>query len=162
MKDTTKTAIIVVLGTVLGLTLTGRGPIGAMLYPPLELHGAAPPTYVIGLLMGYTVLSAVAFGAGIAFLVRGRGLIRGLASSRGKAVAAQLSIAWILMSFVPHDSLHQAVGENLSAIVVLEYVFHLTVMLAGVALALFFLDAVRNLAAQRRAAFQPAAQATRS
>ena len=61
---------------------------------------------------------------------------------------AFLSIAWLLFSWWPHDSLHVANGINLSGLLVIEYVFHVTLMVAGAILAYFFFALLRQRAVQ--------------
>mgnify|MGYP000870974538 CR=1 FL=1 len=44
----------------------------------------------------------------------------------------------------PHDSLHIHIGMDLGGLLALEYVFHITLMVAGIILARFFLAMMRR------------------
>jgi len=55
-----------------------------------------------------------------------------------------LSISWLLVSWWPHDNLHQYVGEDTQGLIFLLYGFHMTLMLSGLILALVFLSVIRQ------------------
>ena len=55
-----------------------------------------------------------------------------------------LSIGWLLVSWWPHDNLHMHVGEDPQGLLLLTYGFHLTLLLAGLVLALSFLSTIRQ------------------
>ncbi|RME01989.1 MAG: hypothetical protein D6816_11580 [Bacteroidetes bacterium] len=81
----------------------------------------------------------VTFGLGVSFLIYGYRYVReALAFSPGLATAVYLALGWSLVSWWPHDSLHQHIGENLGALVGLEWVFHVTAMAGGLILAYAF------------------------
>jgi len=67
-------------------------------------------------------------------------------ASTGLTRAAHVSIAWLLFNWWPHDSLHIYNGMNLAGLLVIEYVFHITLMIAGTVLAYFFLTLLRQRA----------------
>jgi hypothetical protein len=58
--------------------------------------------------------------------------------------AAHFSIAWLLFSWCPHDSLHIHNGMDLSGLLAIEYGFHVSLMIAGMILAYFFLTLLRQ------------------
>ena len=58
--------------------------------------------------------------------------------------AAHLSIAWLLSNWWPHDSLHIHNGLNLGGLLGIEYGFHITLMIAGLIVAYFFLTLLRQ------------------
>jgi hypothetical protein len=95
------------------------------------------------------VTEALAFGVGISFLIFGYPLMQAiLPASKGLTLAAQLSIAWLLVNWWPHDSLHIANGMNMNGLLAIEYVFHVTLIVAGAILVYFFLALVRQPAVQ--------------
>jgi hypothetical protein len=95
------------------------------------------------------VAESLAFGFGIAFLIFGYSLMQKiLPAPKGLTFAAYLSIAWLLFSWWPHDSLHVANGMNLNGLLGIEYGFHVTLMIAGAILAFFFLVLLRQRVVQ--------------
>jgi hypothetical protein len=92
---------------------------------------AAPPPGLLPLLMVPAAFEALAFGAGVAFLVAvGRALIRGGRRDR-LALAAYASAAWALVSWIPHSNMHR-VNTTFEGLVFIDWVFHLT-LIAGAA-----------------------------
>jgi hypothetical protein len=95
------------------------------------------------------VAESLAFGFGISFLIFGYPLMQTiLPASKRLTLATHLSIAWLLFSWWPHDSLHVANGLNMNGLLVIEYVFHVTLMVAGAILVYYFLALVRQRAVQ--------------
>jgi hypothetical protein len=56
---------------------------------------------------------------------------------------AHLSIAWVLINWWSHDSFHIANGLALNGMLMIEYAYHSTLMLAGVITAAWFVTVVR-------------------
>jgi hypothetical protein len=139
METKTKALLVALVFTIVGFLLEGHGPVGALLWPPSPANpqptGTQVPLFaVLGL------AEAAVFGLGAAFLAFGyRDVARHAASGRW-ALATWLSIGWLLVNWVPHDSLHQSVGMDLDALLGIEYGFHVTLMLAGLVVAKFFFD----------------------
>jgi hypothetical protein len=91
------------------------------------------------------ILEVVTFGLGVSFLVFGFQYIRAISpASRGLTVASFVSIAWLLISWWPHDSLNLHIGINLGSLLAAEYGFHVTLMIAGVILGAFILTLLRR------------------
>jgi hypothetical protein len=91
------------------------------------------------------IFEALTFGLGISFLIFGYPLVRAISpASRGLTHAAHLSIAWLLLNWWIHDSLHIHVGMVLNGLLAIEYGFHVTLMLAGVILAIFYMTLLRQ------------------
>lgn len=149
MRTSATFLIIAVPASILGILLLPTAPLGQAIWPPAP--GPAPTGGALVALAFAGIVSAIAFGAGIAFLVTGRRALAAAApQSRGLATMAYLSIAWGLVSWVPHAALHQSTAAgDFGRLVAIEYAFHLTLIAAAGILALFF---VRVLQAPRRAA----------
>ncbi len=110
-----------------------RTPPGASTPPPTLL----PPVVAIEV-----VIPALAFGAGVAFLLYGRALLDGVQSG-ALGRGAFISIGWLLMNWWPHSNFHRvAVGWN--EILLVDLLFHTTVILAGGVVALAFIAALRE------------------
>jgi len=81
---------------------------------------------------------------GVSFLLFGYSTLKAkVPVSASLTRAAHLSIAWLLINWWAHDSLHEHNGINLSGLLGIEYGFPVTLIIAGVILARFFMAAVR-------------------
>lgn len=121
-----------------------RTPPGAVAPPP----GLLPYFIVIGV-----VIPALSFGLGVAFLLLGRTHIH-LEQAPRLSRAAFLSIGWLLLNWWPHSNFHR-VASGWTNIVLVDYFFHTTVIVATCVVAAFFWKAL----GERRAAGQLEAEA---
>jgi hypothetical protein len=141
-----KWLVVTIVLAVIAFLASPNGPLGGFWRPSSDFP---PPS--AGQLPWFVLLNvaeSLTFGFGIAFLFFGYPLIRNiLPASRNLTLAAYLSIAWLLSSWWPHDSLHVANGTNMSGLLAIEYGFHVTLMVTGAILAFFFLALVRQRAA---------------
>jgi hypothetical protein len=117
-----------------------------ILWPPApgvpEPTGAQLPLFIL-----LNVLEVLTFGLGIAFTAFGLPLVRRAAGNLGLSPwPAYVAIAWSLVSWWPHDSLHVANGLNLGGLLLIEYGFHVTLYAAGLIVAWYFLATLRGLA----------------
>ena len=123
---------------VLLITLVTAVPafiIGPMLWPP-DRHGGTPVGLQLVLFMVLAALDALTFGLGVAFISYGLPLIQRVADqSRARAWITFIATAWLLLSWWPHDNMHKHNGMNLDGLLVIDYVFHVSMMVAGVVLA---------------------------
>jgi hypothetical protein len=86
----------------------------------------------IGFLMFFGVLEAIALGLAISFLIWGGALVRKVAGpNKTRNNLLVVSGAWVLGNWWVHDSLHIVNGHNVWGLIVLEYAFHVTLMIAG-------------------------------
>jgi hypothetical protein len=119
------------------------GPLGSFWRPSPDVPpptGAQLPLFIL-----LNVAEVLAFGTGVSFLIFGYPVVqRVLPQSKGLSFAAYLSIAWLLANWWPHDSLHIANGTDVGGLLAIEYTFHVTLIVAGVILAYFFLALVRQ------------------
>ena len=133
-----KTKIIVttlVVG-ILAFLAEPNGPGGVFWRPSPMVPEAVGIQLPLFMLLGMT--EALVFGLGIAFLVFGASMVKQFKVSPGLARAAHLSISWVMINWWAHDSLHLHIGMELSGLLKIEYGFHITLMLAGIILARFF------------------------
>jgi hypothetical protein len=128
---------------VIAFVLSPNGPLGTFWRPT---HDAVMPTgFVLLLFILLNVAEVLAFGTGISFLIFGYPLVKNvLPQSKGLAFAAYLSIGWLLINWWPHDSLHLHNGLDTHGLIGIEYGFHITLMIAGVILVLFFFALARQ------------------
>lgn len=141
MQSRYKVASVAVAFAILGFMLGPQAPLGAMIWPQnahmLEAFGT-PSGGTLAALMAYGVVSSIAFGLGVAFLAFGYAAVARAPVGPGLARWAHLAITWILVSWVPHDSLHQSIG-SIAALAGLEWGFHFTLIVSGLVLARYFL-----------------------
>jgi hypothetical protein len=132
---------VLVAGPLAALTfLSGSGAPLGVFWPPSadsQVLIASATGFQYAAFLGLKAAEAVAFGSGIAFLLFGYGAIRTASPALGRA--AHLSIAWLLLNWWIHDSLHvHFEGGTAGALLGIEYGFHFTLMIAGGILAFFF------------------------
>ena len=134
-----KPLAVFVPATVLGFLLMGNAPLGNLLWPPAE-GPAEPEGTVLVLLMVVGAIEAVAFGLGACVLAFGLKHARNLTGTTGwLATAVWLSVAWVLVNWIPHTALHMSVGNlntpaDFGGLAAIEYGFHLTLVAAGTVL----------------------------
>jgi hypothetical protein len=135
-------ALTLVLG-VIAFLASPKGPLGGFWRP-----GPMVPTPTAAQLPFFILLNlaeALTFGLGVSFLVFGFPMVRAVSPSSNLLTrAAHVSIAWTLANWWPHDSLHLHYGLDLNGLLVIEYVFHLSLMLAGGIIAYFFIVLLRD------------------
>jgi hypothetical protein len=121
--------------------------LGPVIWPPAA-HAPELSSAQLPFAIAVFAIEALAFGLGISFLTLGLPVVRRVSEgSRARAWAAYLSIGWLLVSWWPHDNLHMHVGEDPQSLLYLTYGFHLTLLLAGLVLALSFLSTIRQQSA---------------
>ena len=76
------------------------------------------------------MIEALLFGFGIALFYYGWPLIKRSNNNRPKSMLAFVSLCWLLVSWYPHDLAHVHNGFSMKGLVVIEYSFHLTVIIA--------------------------------
>ena len=120
-----------------------NGPLGSFWRPAA---GSPTPTSTqLPLFILLNIIEGLAFGLGISFLIFGYPMVQAISpASTGLTRAAHVSIAWLLINWWPHDSLHIHNGLNLGGMLAIEYGFHTTLMIAGVIVAYFFLTLLRQ------------------
>ena len=118
--------------------------LGPVLWPLAE-GGAAPTGAQLPLLIGVSVIESIAFGLGVSFLVLGWPWVRRVAQgAKSVAWTLYISCVWFLVSWWPHDRMHMHIDhDDLWTLIGLEYGFHLTLIIAGGAIAYSFFTILR-------------------
>lgn len=123
MKTSTRVALITLVVAVPAFFL------GNVIWPPspeLSPTSGQIPFFII-----LSILESLALGLGVAFIM--------LCWDRAKEERlAFLAIAWLLVSWWVHDNMHKANGLDINGLLIIEYLFHVTLIAAGVILARFF------------------------
>lgn len=83
-------------------------------------------------------------GIGAAFVAFGLPVVKQAAGRVGvNPWPVYLAIAWQLGSWWPHDNFHMATGMDLGALLLIEYGFHVTLIVTALVVARFFLAMLR-------------------
>ena len=115
-------------------------PLSQILWPsPAAVDMSAAPTSLqLGLLIVLSLCEGLAFGLGVAFLLFGLPLVRRVTGEAPLLTwATYASIAWWLVSWWSHDNFHRVNGD-LGGLIMIEYGYHITLMLASAIVALAF------------------------
>jgi len=135
-------AVTLVLAVVAVLA-NPNGPLGGFWRPPAD--SPTPTSAQLPLFILLNIAEGLVFGLGISFLVFGYPMVRAISpASIGLTRATHLSISWLLGNWWLHDSLHIHNGLNLGGLLRIEYGFHITLMIAGLIVAYFFLTLLRQ------------------
>jgi hypothetical protein len=140
-RTNTKWAVVIAATAAIGAFALG---------PVLFTPDAANPTPTSGQLPFFVLLAvieALVFGAGVAFAVFGRQHVRRLFASSARVTAVHLSATWALASWWLHDNLHMVNGLDLGGLLLIEYAFHVTLIVGAAAVAWAFVAEARD---QRR------------
>jgi hypothetical protein len=131
MKMSTK---VTLLTLAIGLPLLALGPI---IWPPTpEIHPTAAQMPFLIVLASF---EAFAFGLGVSFLVFGYPYMKRASGSDTKLTwAAYVSIAWLFLNWWPHGSLHVHNGLNINGVILIDYAFHVPIMVATAIVAIWF------------------------
>lgn len=152
MQTKTKVILVAIAAAAFAFMLNPNAPLGAAIWGPVVLDGGGPTGIVLALLTAYSVIEAIVFGAGVAFITFGWRLAKKAAASLALARAAFVAIAWMLVSWVPHTAMHMTNAHgDYARLALIEYVFHFTLLLSALVLMRFFLDMVRKAEPQARA-----------
>jgi hypothetical protein len=136
----TKWVILTLVLAVIAFLASPTGPFGLFWRPEVNLP--QPTGYQVTLAVAFNIIEVLAFGFGVAFLVYGYPLIQRIQhATKRLRTAVYLSISWLLIGWWPHDSVRQAVGiSSMNANLAIDYIFHVTLMIAGVIVASFLLS----------------------
>lgn len=127
-----KKVVGVVITIVFGLVTFFLNP---LLFPPPV--GVMPPTdsQVVHLMI-VGAIESLAFGVGVAFLIFTVPWLSAVQPEKKSRTAwAIAATTWLLVSWWPHDQLHMMIGMDYSKLILIEYGFHVTLILAAIIVA---------------------------
>ena len=149
MKVTAKVLIVTLVVGIVGFLTESNGPLGTFWAPDPGMPAPVGAQLPLFMLLG--AVEALALGLGASFLLFGYPTMKANTSVSGPMTrAAHLSIAWVLMNWWAHDSLHIHNGMYLNGLLRIEYGFHFTLIISGLILARFFLAVVQAPARSSR------------
>jgi len=87
----------------------------------------------------------VLFGLGVCFIVFGYRRVARADQPRWLSYATYLAVAWLMVSWWPHDNLHRTtLAGNWTGLLTIDYGFHLTLMASIGIVAVFVYRALRH------------------
>jgi hypothetical protein len=138
MKTRTKAAIITTLIAVPALFL------GPVIFPPADV-GVEPTSAQIPFFLFLGLTDALLLGVGVSFLIFGLPVLRRVSpDSKARAWAMYLSIGYLTVSWWPHLGMHASNGLDLQGLLVIDFLFHLPLEIAGAVLAYCFFSLFRS------------------
>ncbi|HJQ29392.1 MAG TPA: hypothetical protein VJ827_08625 [Rubrobacter sp.] len=118
--------------------------LGPAIFPPAA-GGPSPTAGQLPFFLFLAVGDALLLGLGVSFLLFGFPVMRRVSpDSKVRAWAMYLSIGYLMVSWWPHLNLHVHNGSNLQGLLYIDFLFHLPLEVAGVALALCFISLMRS------------------
>lgn len=107
---------------------------------PLDPNGPIPTSSQLPLLIILNLFESVSFGLGASFIIFGYPLVKkAVGSHKNLTLWSYIAISWLLINWWPHDNWHASNGMNLSGLIIIEYTFHVTLIISGIILALAFI-----------------------
>lgn len=96
-----------------------------------DAPGMMPSSSQLPFFIFLTIVESVLFGAGVVFVLYGWPMVQRLSGKDGEKKLIFFSIAWLLISWWPHDNLHRHNGLDLQGLLYIEYAFHLTLIITS-------------------------------
>jgi hypothetical protein len=127
---------MIVVGTLLALLFSAQAPLGRLVWPA-DASAPEPSSAQLAGFMAYGGYEALGFGLGLVMVTQLVLAVRGNRRAPGGSALAVASLGWLLLSWVPHDNLHQMVGMDPAGLLALEWGFHSTLILATFVVARF-------------------------
>jgi hypothetical protein len=130
--------------TGLALLIHPVGPFGQF-WRPSEIC-PDPTIFQLPFFAVLALTEATSFGLGFAFLAFGYPYVRSV-FSKHMAVSVWLAIAWLFINWFPHNALHMNAGIDVWRTIVIDFTFHVTLIVAGCFTAYAFVS--RSVSAER-------------
>ena len=91
-----------------------------------------------------SILNSIVFGLGISFIIFGWSSVKNLLGNSALSLLSYLSLAWLLVSWWPHDNFHMQVGLDLQGLLYIEYGFHVTLILSSLIITYAFVKSTKS------------------
>ncbi|MBI2022094.1 hypothetical protein HYS93_04440 [Candidatus Daviesbacteria bacterium] len=115
--------------------------LGEIIWPPAP-EFPKPNHFELSFFLILSILEAVAFGLGYSLIFLGLPLLKKRSGYTTLTKLAYFSVVWYLINWWPHDNMHAHNGLNPQGLLIIEYLFHSTLIIAGAILALYFYKVV--------------------
>ena len=125
---------VLLITLVFGIPAFILGPILWVPSPDMK-----PTPMQLPFFMLLSAIEAAIFGFGIAFIIFGWPLVKKASKSKSISAAAFVSLSWLLVSWWPHDNSHIHNGMNAQGLLYIDYLFHVTIIIASLILAYYFI-----------------------
>ncbi|MGZ8876365.1 MAG: hypothetical protein ACXW1F_07805 [Halobacteriota archaeon] len=153
VRLTINVAILTAILAIAALLLHPFGYLGSF-WPPSDIC-PAPSDAQFPFFAFLALIEATALGLGVSFLTWGYPYVSRAFSVRWKKIGVYLSIAWQLINWWPHDSLHMHAGVDLRKMLYIEYGFHVTLIISACVLASAFIFNSQRATGSYNAAWVP-------
>lgn len=111
--------------------------LGPLIWPPSP--EASPTPGQLPFFMLLSLLEALFFGAGVAFAVVCWPMLqKAPEKSRKRLLPVYVSLIWLMVSWWPHDSMHIHNAMDMSGLLVIDYLFHFTLIVGTSVIAYSF------------------------
>jgi hypothetical protein len=127
-----------VIGIVAGLLAFFLGPV---IWEDTGAYQVTSGQMTLFIILAAT--TAITFGVGAAFLFTSWPAFKKL-QNKTLALWVYISIAWLLVSWWPHENLHRVIGEEIHGLLGIEYGFHVTSYIAGIIVAVGIPKLLKN------------------
>lgn len=120
-------------------------PLGQMIWPnaPSEIAPTSQQVFHFIVLSGF---EALAFGLGVSLLLFGQDYLKNLpVKIKSSALIIWAILSWMLVSWWPHDRMHAHNGEDLNGLILIEYTFHVGLIILTAILAYQFFKLLSDL-----------------
>lgn len=117
--------------------------LGPMIWTPSQ--DAKPTSGQLPFFIFLSLVEALLFGFGVAFIICSWSLVKKDSNqSKNITTAAFISLAWLLVSWWPHDNLHRHNAMHMQGILYIEYGFHMTSIVAAIILSYYFFNLLKD------------------
>ncbi len=118
--------------------------LGPIIWPPIT--NPVPSAAQLPFFIFLSAVEALLLGFGIAFIFIAAPKIQRVSSTKKtRTILAFLALLWLLVSWWPHDNLHMHNGLNFFGLLLIDYGFHSTIMLATLILVYYFIATLKEL-----------------
>jgi hypothetical protein len=111
---------------------------------PHPADAPVPPSALMPVFIGLGIADALALGVGVAFLIFGFPALARIGGTGPLTWASYLGIGWSLVSWWPHVNMHRVNGASFEGLLMIDIIFHLTLIAVAMILAAFFLRLIRS------------------
>jgi hypothetical protein len=153
MTTKRKAVGVTLVGAVVAFMLAPQAPLGQAIWPAVVELDPSPTAVQEGLFLLLGVITALAFGGGIAFLLFAGPAVRDVVGPDRPALARALHLGtfWLLWNWWVHESLHMVVGLRAGGLLAIEYGFHVTMIAATMVVIYGLLELARDRVSRARA-----------